>query len=101
MKLTIDFRIIAFLAFIHNGSGQELESRFIVLLGHFTQPFLNETVIHCAGTLISEQHILTTASCVIVESPTEIAVNVKSMTLVPEGGNFSSMNRLSMTEVKI
>lgn len=92
MELKITFLIIAFSALIYKSCGQALESRFIVLIGHFRQPFLNETVIHCAGTLISQQHILTTASCVIVESPTEIAVNVKAVTLIPEDGNFSCLN---------
>lgn len=90
MKLKVSYIIIAFLALTHSSCGQSLDSRFIVLLGHFTQPFLNETVIHCAGTLVSQQHILTTASCVIVEAPVEVAVNLRETTLVPEGGNFSS-----------
>lgn len=90
MKLIITFLIIAFLALIHNSCGQELGSRFIVLLGHFRQPFLNQTVFHCAGTLVSQQYILATASCVIVESPTEIAVKVKAVTVIPEDGHFSS-----------
>lgn len=75
-KFTFLFVIIGVLL-THKIHGQELDSQFIVYLGHFTQPFLNETVIHCAGTLISVQHVLCTAICVIVEPPVQIAVNVK------------------------
>ncbi|XP_037034422.1 uncharacterized protein LOC119073217 [Bradysia coprophila] len=99
-KLTL-LLVIGLLTLTHNCYGQALESRFIVQLGHFTQPFLNQTVIRCAGTLISETHILCTASCVIVQSPAEIAVNIKVVTLVPEGGNTSSSTLVPATGVFI
>lgn len=81
--------VIGLATFTYRTYGQDIDSRFIVFLGHFVQPFLNETVIQCAGTLISVQHILCTASCVVVESPTQIAVEVSTTTLVPEGGYFT------------
>lgn len=55
--------------------GQQLDGKFIVKIGHFDSPFLSEK---CAGTLISEQHILSTASCVAVRSPTQIAIIISS-----------------------
>lgn len=100
MQFKINFLLlIGFLT--QNIHGQELDSRFIVLLGHFTQPYLNETVIQCAGTLVSEQHIICPADCVIVQSPAQIAVNVRTVTLVPEDGNFSASTLIPAERVFI
>lgn len=88
MEIKVLFLIITFLTVIIHSSGQ----RFMVRLGHFRQPYLNLTEIRCTATLISLRHSLTTASCVIVEAPTLIAINIEIVTLIPEGGNTSCNN---------
>lgn len=91
--------VIGLSALINNNTinGQELDARFIVYIAHFPHPFLNETVKKCVGTLVSVLHILTTASCVTVQLPTRIAVHAETMTLVPDGGNYTSRFCASVT----
>jgi Trypsin len=54
--------------------------RFIVNVAHFTFPDLNSAVVRCAASIITNVHVLTTATCVKVKSPLEIAVEVTTTT---------------------
>ncbi|XP_037041916.1 uncharacterized protein LOC119078468 [Bradysia coprophila] len=65
--------VIGLLALIRNVTvnGQDPIERFIVTIGHVNNRELSEK---CVGTLISEQHILCTATCVSVRPPTQIAI---------------------------
>ena len=48
--------------------------RFIVHVAHFDFPDLETAVIRCAASIITNAHVLTTASCVVVQPPQAIAV---------------------------
>lgn len=39
-------------------------AKFIVKVGHYTEPNLGTTIIKCSGTIVSSRHVLTTARCV-------------------------------------
>jgi V8-like Glu-specific endopeptidase len=54
-----------------------VDTRFSVDVLHFTTS-LNEGTPRCIGTIISENKVLTTASCVLVESGTNIGVRTFS-----------------------
>jgi secreted trypsin-like serine protease len=47
--------------------------RFTVFVMHYTND-ISDAVQRCAGTIISDRHVLTTASCVSVQPSTQIAI---------------------------
>jgi hypothetical protein len=55
-------------------SGQTGTSRFIVKLGQFTQPHIDDAIVRCVGTVVGRRHILAPANCAHVEATMEIAV---------------------------
>lgn len=51
--------------------------RFLVSIVHFIFPDITTTTPRCAGTLITNDAVLTTANCVIVQEPTRLAIEVR------------------------
>lgn len=62
--------------------------RFILNVAHFTSPDLTTAVVRCAASVITNIHVLTTASCVIVEEPQAIAVRAVVGDLISEIFSF-------------
>lgn len=58
------------------------ESRFIVQIVHYTPPNLSQAskpVVQCYGTVISPNHVLTTAKCISpIETEKAIAIKVQT-----------------------
>jgi hypothetical protein len=48
--------------------------RFVVNVAHFIFPDIGTAVVRCAASVITNVHVLTTASCVVVQPPRAIAV---------------------------
>lgn len=48
--------------------------RFIVNVAHFKFPDLTTAVTRCSASVITNVHVLTTASCVTVKFPQQVAV---------------------------
>lgn len=61
--------------------------RFIVNVAHYTYPDLDTAITRCAASVITNVHVLTTASCVNVKAPQKIAVQA---TITGETGNSTS-----------
>lgn len=74
MKINLTLLSILLLAFTQKFSS----ARFIVYVAHYTPPNLNTALPRCAGTIISPSHILSTASCVMVDAQTAVAVLVRT-----------------------
>lgn len=60
-------------------------NRFIVDIYEVTQPKLEANTPICTGTIISERHVLTTASCVVADPPKAIRLELVVAKFVPEG----------------
>lgn len=72
---------IAILALIYRVDCQ-LTNRFLVDIAHFTSGNISTAVVQCAGTVISQRHVITTATCVNVQLPTAVAIRFESYTVV-------------------
>jgi hypothetical protein len=54
--------------------------RFIVNVAHYTFPDLDTAVTRCAASIITNVHVLTTATCVNVQLPLSIAIQATTST---------------------
>lgn len=82
------------LALIQQSSGQT--DRFIVDVVSFTPPNHSPRILRCSGTVITPQHILTTASCASVSDSTQsLAIHVPtSSDSSVEGGKIDLIDNL-------
>lgn len=67
---------------------QPSASRFILSVAHYEQPDLDTLVNRCIASVITERHVLTTATCVDVEPSQGVAV-VAEVT----AGNYSENSK--------
>jgi hypothetical protein len=61
--------------------------RFVVNVAHFIFPDIGTAIVRCAASVITNVHVLTTASCVVVQPPQAIAVQA---TVSSDSGDSSS-----------
>lgn len=70
-------------------------NRFIVDIYEVNQPKLSLNTPICTGTIITERHVLTTASCVVADPPKTIRLELVVATFIPEGSiNTTRMLKL-------
>lgn len=58
-----------------------VKSQFLVEVVQFIQPNLNKVDVRCTGTLLTNQFVITTASCAKVSPPYELAIKRKNRKL--------------------
>lgn len=66
--------LLIFLISLQGVFTQPSASRFILNVAHYTLPDLETAENRCVGTVITERHVLTAASCVKVEATQGIAI---------------------------
>lgn len=98
--MSVKFLLIAtvcLLAIIQEGSGQS--NRFIVLVAGYTRPNTTPNTVRCAGTVITQSHVLSSAVCADVDEPTALVILIHTHIIVDEketnsvGESRSLMNK--------
>lgn len=69
--MKLHFLVLIGVLLLHQSSSQ---SRFMVDVTYFTPPRLTGGATLCTGAAISIRHVLTTASCVQVPLPQQVAI---------------------------
>jgi hypothetical protein len=88
--------LVIFLFLIHQSACQPSASRFILNVAHYTLPDLETAENRCVATVITDRHVLTTATCVSVEEFQGVAVVAEVSVL-----NFTESSKTSTKTPRI